>query len=254
MVEAQSRHPTDEAGLALFLDFDGTLVEIVDRPDAVVVDPALPDVLSRLEQRLGGALALVSGRPIAFLDQRLACSFDAAGLHGIEHRIGGQLSPCRPEDHPALRRAVGRLHETFALQDGVLIEDKGCSVAVHWRRAPERADFARATAEATAEALGSHYRIQYGKAVAEILPAASGKGWVIERFLQEPPYRGRRPIFIGDDLTDEHGFRVVNARGGLSVRVGEGETIALQRLGTPADLRRCLADWADGSPCPFAGT
>jgi len=237
---------------ALFLDFDGTLVDIAERPGAIAVDPALPGILGALRERLGGALALVSGRPVAFLDERLGTAFDAAGLHGIEQRIGGRLSPCRPEDHPALRRAVERLHAFAADHDGLLVEDKGCSVAVHWRLAPAKGETARAMCEATVEALGSDYRIQYGKAVAEILPAASGKGWVIERFLADPPYRGRRPMFVGDDLTDEHGFGVVNDLGGLSVRVGEGESIAHRRVGTPADLRRALAEWATGGDCPFA--
>jgi trehalose 6-phosphate phosphatase len=254
MLEPTSGRPAAEPGWALFLDFDGTLVDIAERPDAVVVDPSLTPILSRLKERLGGALALVSGRPIAFLDARLAGAFDAAGLHGIEHRIAGRLTPCRPEDHPELRRAVERLQARFAAPDGILVEDKGCSVAVHWRMAPDRADLARAAAEATAAALGGAYRIQYGKAVAEILPAASGKGWVIERFLEEPPYRGRRPIFVGDDLTDEHGFGIVNARGGVSVRIGEGATIAQCRLATPEELRRSLAEWAAGGPCPFVPT
>jgi trehalose 6-phosphate phosphatase len=240
---------------ALFLDFDGTLVEIVDRPDAVVVDPALPQILARLGAQLDGALALISGRPIAFLDERLApFTFDAAGLHGIEHRISGTLSPCRPSDHPALRAAVERLHGILDTRDGVLIEDKGCSVAIHWRLAPHDADLARATVQAAAMALGRDYRVQYGKAVAEILPAASGKGQVIERFLDAPPYRGRRPIFVGDDLTDENGFRSVNERGGRSVRVGDGETMAQVRVGTPSELRSRLSEWAAGGPFPFGRT
>ena len=247
--------PEPEPDWALFLDFDGTLVEIADRPDAVVVDPALPPILARLGARLEGALALISGRPIAFLDERLApLTFDAAGLHGIEHRIAGTLSPCRPDDHPALRMAVERLDEILAAHQGVLIEDKGCSVAIHWRLAPHHADLARATVQATATALGRDYRVQYGKAVAEILPAASGKAQVIERFLDEPPYRGRRPIFIGDDLTDENGFRSVNERGGCSVRVGDGDTSARVRVGTPRELRERLSVWAAGGPFPFART
>jgi trehalose 6-phosphate phosphatase len=253
MPETEPAQPAAEPGWALFLDFDGTLVEIVERPDAVVADPSLTPILARLKERLGGALALISGRPIAFLDTHLADTFDAAGLHGIEHRIAERLSLCRPEDHPDLRRAVERLQARFTSVDGVLIEDKGCSVAVHWRMAPQKAGLARAEAEATAAALGSAYRIQFGKAVAEILPAASGKGWVIERFLEEPPYRGRRPIFIGDDLTDEHGFGIVNARGGISVRIGDGETVAHRRLASPGELRRSLAAWADGGACPFIG-
>jgi trehalose 6-phosphate phosphatase len=229
---------------ALFLDFDGTLVDIAERPDAISVAPELPDILAQLRQQLGGALALVSGRPIAFLDACFApIRFDAAGLHGLEHRISGRLTSCRPEDHPGLRAAVERLQGLLAPYPGVLIEDKGCSVAIHWRLAPARAELAQGTAQAIAESLGPDYRIQYGKAVAEIIPTASGKGWVIESFLAQPPYRGRTPVFIGDDLTDEHGFETVTARGGLSVRVGQGATVARARLETPADVRRCLAAW-----------
>ena len=237
---------------ALFLDFDGTLVDIVERPEAVAVDPALPEVLLRLQERLGGALALISGRPIAFLDERLApCRFDIAGLHGLEHRIGGRLSLCDPDDHPRLREVVARLGETVAAKAGILIEDKGCSVAIHWRLAPQEKEFALATARAALEALGSEYRVQYGKAVAEILPAAAGKGKVIERFLQETPYRGRRPIFAGDDLTDENGFQTVNAHDGLSIRIGAGETVARLRLATPAALRNSLSEWASEGTAPF---
>ncbi|WP_201859604.1 trehalose-phosphatase [Microvirga soli] len=237
---------------ALFLDFDGTLVDIVERPDAVAVDPALPKVLTDLQTRLGGALAIISGRPVEFLDGRFVPhEFDMAGLHGLEHRIAGRLSMCDPDEHPALREMVERLNAIVADKEGILIEDKGCSVAIHWRLAPHEKDFALATAHAAIEALGNDYRVQHGKAVAEILPSAAGKGKVIERFLHEAPYKGRRPIFIGDDLTDENGFKAVNAHGGLSVRIGGGETIAKMRLGTPADLRHRLSVWASDGSCPF---
>jgi trehalose 6-phosphate phosphatase len=148
---------------------------------------------------------------------------------------------------------VDRLDEVLALKPGVVIEDKGCSVALHWRLAPQEKDFVLSTAQAAVEALGPDYRVQYGKAVAEILPAAAGKGRVIETFLQQAPYQGRRPIFAGDDLTDENGFVVINAHGGLSIRIGSGETIAHERLGTPADLRHSLSKWAAGGPLPFTG-
>ncbi|MBQ0824879.1 trehalose-phosphatase [Microvirga sp. HBU67558] len=239
---------------ALFLDFDGTLVDIVERPDAVRVDPSLPAVLTTLQERLGGALAIISGRPVEFLDGRFVPhAFDMAGLHGLEHRIAGKMSMCDPDEHPALRATVERLSAIVSGKEGVLIEDKGCSVAVHWRLAPHEKDFAIATAHAAVEALGADYRVQHGKAVAEILPSAAGKGKVIERFLQEAPYRGRRPIFVGDDLTDENGFKTVNAQGGLSVRIGAGDTIAKVRLGTPADLRHCLSTWAFEGTLPFKG-
>ncbi|MBF9195973.1 trehalose-phosphatase [Microvirga terrestris] len=237
---------------ALFLDFDGTLVDIVERPDAVAVDPTLPQVLTKLQERLGGALAIVSGRPVEFLDGRFVPhEFDMAGLHGLEHRIAGRLSMCDPDEHPALRNMVARLKTIVADKEGILIEDKGCSVAIHWRLAPHEKDFALATAHAAIEALGNDYRVQHGKAVAEILPSAAGKGKVIERFLHEVPYKGRRPVFIGDDLTDENGFKTVNAHGGLSVRIGGGETIAKVRLGTPAELRHRLSLWASEGSLPF---
>ena len=243
---------SESEDFALFLDFDGTLVDIVERPDAVMVEPALPGILTRLQERLGGAVAIISGRPIEFLDSRFKPHlFDIAGLHGLEHRIGGQLFLCDPDEHPQLRAMAARLDEIVAPKQGVLIEDKGCSIAIHWRLAPQEKDFALATAHAAVQALGSDYRVQHGKAVAEILPAAAGKGKVIERFLQQEPYRGRRPIFAGDDLTDENGFKTVNAHGGLSIRIGAGETIALERLGTPSDLRHCLSVWASEGTPPF---
>ncbi|HST94560.1 MAG TPA: trehalose-phosphatase, partial [Microvirga sp.] len=133
----------NEAGWALFLDFDGTLVEIAERPDAVVVPADLGRTLQSLRDRLGGAMALVTGRSIAVIDGFLAPDrFDVAGLHGAEYRLAGGLFPCRPEEHPDLRRAIEELEERFAAEAGVLIEDKGCSVALHWRLAPEAGDLA----------------------------------------------------------------------------------------------------------------
>jgi trehalose 6-phosphate phosphatase len=241
-----------DADLALFLDFDGTLVDIVDHPDAVAVEPDLPEALRAVSQRLGGALAIVSGRPVAFLDRHLGeGAFDAAGLHGLERRLRGAFVGCRPEDHPRLRGGIVDLKVRFLADPRVVIEDKGCSVAVHWRMAPDRTDEAREAAETLADHLGPDYRIQKGKAVAEILPAAAGKGRVIASFLDESPYRGRRPIFVGDDLTDEHGFETVNARGGISVRIGMGPTLASVRLPSPAALRECLRAWAAGAPIRF---
>lgn len=232
------------SGWALFLDFDGTLVDIAQRPDGIEVAPGLPDLLTDLSAMLDGALAVVSGRPIAFLDERLApFAGDMAGLHGTERRVGGVMHPCRPEDHPRLREAVARMHEIFDARPGVIIEDKGCSVALHWRLAPGEEAAARAFVAETGQRLGADYRIQYGKAVAELLPAASGKGVVIEQFLQEAPYRGRRPLFVGDDLTDETGFATVNRLGGAAMRIGDGETVAAYRLPSPDALRDCLAAW-----------
>jgi trehalose 6-phosphate phosphatase len=231
---------------ALFLDFDGTLAEIVERPDAVAVDPALPGQLAALRDRFGGALALVSGRAVATLDGFLApYRGDAAGLHGVERRVGGRFFGCEPDAHPALRAGVAQLKLAVAAWEGVIVEDKGCSVALHWRLAPDHAAESHALMLRLADTLGADYRLQAGKAVAEILPASAGKGGVIARLMEEAPYRGRRPVFVGDDLTDEDGFAVVNAMGGLSVRVGAGETIAAVRLESPAAVRAALPRWIE---------
>ncbi|MHC2108737.1 MULTISPECIES: trehalose-phosphatase [unclassified Methylobacterium] len=234
--------------IALFLDFDGTLAEIAPRPDAVQVEPGLVEALERLRDRLGGALAIVTGRPVSVIDGFLAPShLDAAGLHGVEHRVGGALSGGQAEDHPELRRQVERLRaESQALAD-VLIEDKGASVAVHWRLASaDDAGRAEALVKDAAASLGGAYRLQLGKAVGEIVPAHATKAHAIRAFMERSPYAGRRPVFFGDDRTDEIAFASVNADGGIAVRVGDGDTVATRRLPDPAAVRALLRDWAAG--------
>lgn len=235
---------------ALFLDFDGTLVEIAPRPDQVRVDPDLVPTLERLRARLGGALAVVTGRPISAIDDFLKpARLDVAGLHGVERRLGDAVTGSGPEDHPALREGVARLRAAIAPLDAVLIEDKGASVAVHWRLAtPTDAEAAEAAVARLAAGLGETYRLQRGKAVAEIVPASATKGCAIRAFSAAPPYAGRRAVFLGDDRTDELAFATVNADGGVSVRVGDGETVAARRLDDPEAVRAVLAGWAGGAP------
>lgn len=234
--------------IALFLDFDGTLAEIAPRPDAVLVEPGLVETLERLRDRLGGALAIVTGRPVSVIDGFLApARLDAAGLHGVERRVGGTLEGGRAEDHPDLRRQVERLQAESAALPNVLIEDKGASVAVHWRLAsPGDAERAETLVKVASEALGGAYRLQLGKAVGEIVPAQATKAHAIRAFLERAPYAGRRPVFFGDDRTDEIAFAAVNEDGGVAVRVGDGDTVASRRLPDPAAVRALLRDWAEG--------
>ncbi|KQQ44433.1 HAD family hydrolase [Methylobacterium sp. Leaf125] len=241
---------TDPTAFALYLDFDGTLVEIAPKPDQVRVDPALAPALEKLRTRLGGALAIVTGRPIRVIDDFLVpARFDVAGLHGVERRVDGVVSGGSAEDHPALRAQVPALHAAVTDLEHVLIEDKGASVAVHWRLAtPSDAAAAEEAVKAAAVSLGSAYRLQLGKAVGEIVPASATKGHAIRALAENPPYAGRRAIFLGDDLTDEKAFAVINETGGVSVRIGGAETIASRRLIDPEDVRRLLYAWAEGAP------
>ncbi|MGU3538394.1 trehalose-phosphatase [Methylobacterium sp. A54F] len=241
---------TGQSDYALFLDFDGTLVEIAPRPDAVRVEPGLVETLDRLRARLGGALAVVTGRPVGVIDAFLdPLRLDVAGLHGVERRTGGVVSGGRAEDHPELRARVPRLEAAAAELDAVLIEDKGASVAVHWRLAsPADAERAEAAVKAVAAELAGGYRLQLGKAVGEIVPADATKAHAIRAFAEQPPYAGRRALFLGDDRTDEIAFASVNEDGGLSVRIGPGETVARHRLADPAAVRALLRAWADGAP------
>jgi trehalose 6-phosphate phosphatase len=237
--------PLPGAPAALFLDFDGTLVDIAARPDAVVVEEGLPGTLARLRDALGGALAIVSGRPLGTIDAYLApARFDVAGLHGAEQRIGDVVLVERSADPRRLRGVVAWMQDTITGRAGLILEDKGRSVALHWRLAPALRDFAGDVIATAARELGSDYRVQDGKDVLEILPLWATKGSAIARFMDSPPYRGRRPVFIGDDRTDEHGFDVVASMGGMGIRIGAGETVATRRMDNPSVLRHWLTDCA----------
>jgi trehalose 6-phosphate phosphatase len=242
---ALTRPPDLDETFALFLDFDGTLVDIAARPDAVRVAPHLPATLAALRERLGGALAIVSGRPIGVLDAFLAPErFDAAGLHGAEQRVGGVVQVDASGDPARLRPVVAELKALAGKHPGLIVEDKGRSLAIHWRLAPLSAEVAIAAMAAAAQGLGADFRLQEGKNVLELLPRWATKGAAIGRFLDEEPYRNRRPVFIGDDVTDEHGFEAVESRGGLGIRIGDGETCASYRLPDPGALHHLLARWS----------
>ncbi len=229
---------------ALFLDVDGCLLDLADTPDGVVVPPGLPTRLDALSQRLGGALALVSGRTLAGLDRLFApLHLPAAGLHGLERRHQG-VHVASPEVPVALAQVRDEASRLAARHPGAVIEDKGAAIALHWRMAPQAAAELRAFAAGTLERLPG-YRLQHGRQVVELRPASADKGDAIAAFLDETPFRGRLPVFAGDDLTDEHGFEIVNARGGLSVLVGAREpSVARWHLHDPAAVH----EWLDLLP------
>jgi trehalose 6-phosphate phosphatase len=222
MCDAQEVKALDP-GAALFLDFDGTLVEIAPSPELVRVPRELPPLLEKRQRERGGALAVLSGRPLAELDRLLdPWRGPAAGLHGSERRrADGRIARARnARAAQALSRLRPRL-EAFAARDpGLRLEDKGAALALHYRFAPRYEAELRAFAFGLLGEAAGALRVIDGKRVLEFAPAGSSKGTAIAAFLAEPPFRGRPPVFVGDDATDEDGFAAVNRRGGISIRVG----------------------------------
>ncbi len=234
--------PRVTAGDAIFLDLDGTLVDIAPTPDAVRPARGLVGLLEGASQRVGSALAVVSGRPVSEIDRILApLALPAAGLHGLERRTADgvfQPSPALPRGSE-LRVAL----KAFAADHpGLLLEDKGAALAVHYRARP---DLGASVAAAVEDALGgarSGIAVQRGKEVVEVRPDGADKGMAVKAFMSEPPFAGRRPVFAGDDITDEAAFRAVREMGGVTVRVGgEGETDAKWRLADVAAVHAWLA-------------
>ncbi len=226
----------------LFLDFDGTLVDIADAPDAIVVDTALVDLLASLATRFTARLAVVSGRSIAQLDGLIgpvAGRFALSGSHGAEFRFQGDSEQrARPA---ALDQVEQAMLAAAAAHPGVLVEAKSQGVALHFRGNP---DFA-ATAEALARRLGRDFglSVQPGKMVFDLHPHGTDKGQAVGRFLAHGGTTAGRPVFIGDDATDEHGFIAAKAAGGFGILVGtQRETAADYRLPDPAAVRHWLGE------------
>jgi len=233
-----------KAELALFLDFDGTLAEIAERPELASIPATLKERLGHAQAQLDGALAVVSGRTITELDRLLApLQLAAAGIHGLELRssAGGDVHTGSGQVLPADVRA--RLDALAAEHPELLIEHKGGSAAVHYRNAPQLEERVRMATASILEELGEDFRLQPGKMVLELRPADGDKGEAIRRLMRAENFAGRRPLFIGDDVTDEAGFDAVNALGGWSVFVGDENpaTRARFRLDDVATVRAWLA-------------
>ncbi|MGH6945043.1 MAG: trehalose-phosphatase [Geminicoccaceae bacterium] len=220
------------AEIALFLDVDGTLVEIEREPGAVHVPQHLCRVLADLELATDGALALVSGRSLRQLDRLFSpLRLSAAGLHGLERRnMRSEVIRAKPD--PALFDRARRLLGAFAAdQPGVLLEDKGLTLALHYRNAPERRAAAREVVQAALDESGGGLVLLEGKMVFELKPPGCDKGIAIAAFMGEPPFRGRRPVFAGDDVTDEAGFSATNQLRGISIRIGPDTTPSAATFG-----------------------
>ncbi|AEG48099.1 trehalose-phosphatase [Sphingobium chlorophenolicum L-1] len=232
-------------GAALFLDFDGTLAPIADTPDGVVVDGELLALLERLRQRLDGRLAIVSGRSVATLRDLGFGAFLLAGTHGLEFADPGEPAEAPPR-LPAVDDAEAAFHSFATHKPGLLVERKTISVGLHFRGAPQWGDAARDLAEGLADRLG--LALQPGKMLYELRPGGADKGTAVRTLMQRRPMAGGKPIFIGDDVTDEEGFAVARDLGGAGVLVGAPRTtLAAFSLEQVAAVRHYLAQGVAGT-------
>ncbi len=244
MTDPLTAPPVLRGNYAFFFDLDGTLAEIKPHPDQVSIPEPIRMTLQQLAQQQQGALALISGRSMVELDALAApYHFPLAGVHGAERRdIKGQTHIVRL---PALLATELHqwLNDGMAALAGCEIENKGMAFALHYRQAPQHQQAVERLAHAAVDRFEG-LALQPGKCVVEIKPAGIHKGAAIAAFMQEAPFQGRQPVFVGDDLTDEAGFEVVNLAGGLSVKVGQGKTQAQWRLADVAETHQWLRQLA----------
>lgn len=239
MVSRMQLLPTLTTAHALFLDFDGTLTELAPRPEAVRVASGLVPTLSSLHTHLGGALAIVSGRPEVDIDGFLApLRLPLASEHGAHYRLGDTSVPAT--SRPALEPVLQAAQDLAARHPGLLVETKRASLALHYRLAPQLESLCHETLTHAMRHVEG-VELLRGKCVFEVKPRGVHKGQAIADFMTQAPFAGRTPVFIGDDVTDEAGFAAVQALGGWGVKVGEGPTMAQHRCMTSAALRGWLS-------------
>lgn len=229
---------------ALFIDLDGTLIAIARRPDEVVIAHELPELLTRTGNALNGALAIVSGRTITAVDRLIDGSVRAvAGIHGLERRTAdGVIYRQTSVPNAALLKAHTILAEVVRRWSGAFIEHKDLAFAIHYRQEPTARSALTAAAHAAIAACGDVLKLIEGDCVLEIMIRGSDKGSAVRQYLAEPPFLGRRPVFIGDDTTDETAFREVEQRAGLTIIVGTRRpTAARYALSTVSDVHHWMS-------------
>jgi trehalose 6-phosphate phosphatase len=238
--------PRPKPEWALFLDVDGTILDIAPTPEGVGVPNGLIPSLASLHQFLDGALALVSGRAIADIDRLFApLVLPAAGQHGAELRLAPGAVIERRKRPPTLDRFRPLLDRFAEQHKGILIEDKGSSIAVHYRNAELFAEAAYQAAQGILDGAEDDLHLLPARMAFEIKPRDVSKAFAIERLMRAPMFSGRVPIFIGDDITDEAGFAAVERFGGYGIHVGDGDSGAKFRFAAPKDVREWLAAMGD---------
>lgn len=232
--------------LAIFTDFDGTLVELAETPDAIAVPSELHDRLDRTLHDFDNAFAVITGREIADIDRYLSpLHLPVAGAHGAQRRRADGSMELPDVTIAAAAEAIAHELEPLTLaHPGLLVEAKDGAVALHFRQLPE---LEGACHIAMQDAVAAHpdFTLVPGKMVIEARPAAFDKGHALRAFMQEEPFLGRTPIFIGDDRTDEDGFRAAQELGGIGIKIGPGATAARMRIADIASVHALLGGLAD---------
>jgi trehalose 6-phosphate phosphatase len=238
--------PALNENLALFLDFDGTLVNLAPTPDSIVVPEGLASVLERLLRRQGGAVAIVSGRALndvfGYLQPYMG---PGAGSHGLELRMAdGHMVEPEPGVGSVAQAILAQAQELAKTNSSLIAEQKAWSASLHYRNAPElEAECAAVMHKAVAAHEG--WEVIHGKMVFEARPMDVTKGTAVEAMMAQPPFAGRVPVFIGDDRTDEDGMRAAMALGGYGIKVGTGESVADYRLDDPEAVIAYLENYVE---------
>jgi trehalose 6-phosphate phosphatase len=242
MPDIASPPAVDLDDLAILLDVDGTILDVAPTPQAVCVPPGLRETLARLLDRTGGAIAFVSGRAVNDLDRIFApLRLPAIGGHGAELRVAAADRPKPPRISaldPELKRKLVAIADTAS---GILIEDKGYSLALHYRLVPDKEREVRQSAEQICAELPG-IELLPGKSMIEIKQVGFNKASAVRELMMYPPFAGRRPVFVGDDVTDENVFVAMPELGGIAISVGGKLPAADYSFEHPADVRRWLAE------------
>lgn len=223
--------PDPSPDWAYFFDIDGTLVRIAGSPRGVRVDNELRHLVRGLRALTGGAVAFITGRRVADVDRLFpGFALAVAGQHGAERRGADGRLVRRSRATRQFDVVRAQLAAAAARHAGLLLEDKGLSLALHYRRAPQLASYAHRLVKAAVATLGARYCLLAGNRVVEIRPSGEDKGTAIAAFMRERPFHGRLPVFLGDDISDEYGFAMINRLAGHSVKIGAGASVARWRL------------------------
>lgn len=227
---------------ALFVDIDGTLVDLAPSPDRVDIDPALRTMLVSVAAALDGAMALITGRSIRDVDGLFpGLALPIAGQHGCERRSGDGTLYLHASDAKTYDRLRNLITRFAVRHPGLMVEHKGASLALHYRAAPELESLVQQSVAEVVDAVDGQWTVERGKCLLEVRPGGPDKGRAIAEFVREPPFAGRRVVFAGDDVGDEAGFRFVDKVGGVAVKVGSGMTFARYRLPDVEAVRAWIA-------------